>query len=584
MSRFFTVRLLAIVGALLLLVPSMVQAAAVAEASTANPVALPIASTGNTAAPMDSGLTRSDLVGLVQPAVVRIVSHFSGTTTVPNFTLDLKTLTWQVDMSTSTPLPYDDYMLGSGFVVNEGGYIVTNSHVVSSAELVSKLASNLAQQVVLYENLVYSARKTAKLDALSSDRLSALIDTGTQFIEQHVSIAPPTVVVLKPGTPLPATSTPISVLQEQQNLQGPYAPITKLVQSGVSAHIVSVNNNYLNDEKDVALLKVPETNLPVIHLAQPGSVREGDQIYVISFPGSADLGSYSVQPSFTSGTVSALKSSAQHTFSYLQTDADVSPGSSGSPMLDASGQTVAVTTLSMTSSSGGTAFAFGIPISLVSQMLAAQGVSNTTSGDYATYLRKGIALEAAQHCAAAKKQFTLAEETNPVFGSVASFVDPHMKACEALIASGRSIDTWFDYATSWFSTQTVEFWILFMLAAALIGGLAVGVFVLMSHLRKDEGLLRELQRREAQDEAELHTLEMRARPVAPVPLVPQAPIAVPVLPTQTDAQTPAEPTTESEDLTAPMEPPRKPRVVNLLAPESAEIFSTGTPPPPPQPE
>ncbi len=562
MIRIGAARALVVAGALGLLMPAIAQArialmpppvAAVAAATTSTSAAQPALSE-NIKAASSPGLSRADLIALVQPAVVRIMAHFSGTTTVPNFKLNLKTLVWSVDTSTSTPVPYDQYALGSGFIVNPNGYIVTNSHVVSSAELLSSLATRLAQRVVLYEDYAYPARQTAKLNALSSADLSALIDQGVQFIEQSLSIPPPTVVVLKPGTPLPATSTPISVLQEQQSLQGQGAQLSALMRTGVTAQIASVDDNYLNDEKDVALLKVPETGLPAAHLAPPGSAHEGDRIYVVSFPGSADLNSYSDHPSFTSGTVNAFKDSTQHTFAYLQTDADVSSGSSGSPMLDVNGQVVGVTTLSVTGTNGGTAFAFGIPIALVSQMLTVNGVPAPDGTDYASYLRKGLALEQARHCVAAKKDFAAAEKANPIFGNVAALVSPYIDACNALIASDKSIDTWPDYVSNWFQSQSVQFWVLFVLATALILGLAVGVFALMRHLRKDEALLRELQKKEAQDEVVLGELRSRAEESESPALA--APAAIPA--------------GELEGAISPDESPRPRRAVNLLAPDQAD--------------
>ncbi len=556
-----------------------VPVAAVAAAqSSSSPTAAPVASTGNTSAPTGSGLTRADLIGLVQPAVVRIVSHFIGTTTVPGFSLDLNTLKWQVDTSTSTPMPYDEYALGSGFIVNSNGYIVTSSHVVSSAELLSSLTTDLASQVVYNEDFggSYSSQQTAKLDALSSADYSALIDQGAKFIGQFVSVAPPTVVVLKAGAPLPATSTPVSVIQQQQGQQGSYGLIDSLMKSGIGAQIVSVNDNYLNDEKDVALLKVPETGLPTIHLAGANTTHEGDQIFVISFPGSGDLTGFSVNPSFTSGTVSAFKSSTQHTFSYLQTDADISSGSSGSPMLNANGEAVGVTTLSVASQSGGTAFAFGIPITLVDQMLSENGVSNTTANDYASYLRAGLALEAARHCIAANREFALAEQANATFYSPASFVGSHIQACDALIASGKSIDSWFGYARSWFATLSVEFWILFVLAAALICGLGTGIFVLARHVRKDEALLRALEKQGQQEAARLQTIG--AQESIPLPRTDELPAQV--------AKSTAPPALNhsssiaSEEQPSVVEPQRPAHSLNVLIPKPSEELLLPAPPAP----
>ena len=247
-------------------------------------------------------------------------------------------------------------------------------------------------------------------------------------------------------------------------------------------------------------------------------------------------------------------------------------------MLNTNGEAVGVTTLSVTSQSGCTAFAFGIPVTLVDQMLSENGVSNTTANDYASYLRKGLALEAARHCVAAKKEFARAEQVNAAFDSVASFVDPHIQACDALIASGKSIDSWFDYVRSWFATQTVEFWVLFILAAALICGLGAGMFILARHMRKDEALLRALEKREQQDEALLQAIDAQKFVSLPHSDAPPAPIAESAASLTPDRDPSI--TTEEESRAPAIELQRPMRSVNVLAPKPPEEPLLPAPPVP----
>ncbi len=63
-------------------------------------------------------------------------------------------------------------------------------------------------------------------------------------------------------------------------------------------------------------------------------------MYLFGYPANADYSALDSEPSFTQGTVDALKDSTQNTFQYIETDAKSSPGSSGGPLLNSAGQAV----------------------------------------------------------------------------------------------------------------------------------------------------------------------------------------------------------------------------------------------------
>ncbi len=102
--------------------------------------------------------------------------------------------------------------------------------------------------------------------------------------------------------------------------------------------------------KDVALLKVKETNLPFIQLSD-STPKEGEDVVVIGSP----LG---LETTITSGIISSIRGEDE----FLQISAPISPGSSGSPVLNSSGEAIGMATLLM---KGGQNLNFAIPTSYI---------------------------------------------------------------------------------------------------------------------------------------------------------------------------------------------------------------------------
>jgi len=97
-----------------------------------------------------------------------------------------------------------------------------------------------------------------------------------------------------------------------------------------------------DDKTDVAVLKIAATNLPAIEFGDSDSLRVGQMVGAIGVPFSLDY-------SFTVGWVSA-KGRTQLTQDtlyedYIQTNAFINPGNSGSPLFDLDGKVVGMNTL-----------------------------------------------------------------------------------------------------------------------------------------------------------------------------------------------------------------------------------------------
>ena len=109
---------------------------------------------------------------------------------------------------------------------------------------------------------------------------------------------------------------------------------------------------------DVALLQLqqPPKNISPVALGDSDKVEVGDQIFVIGAP-------YGISQTLTAGHVSGRRrldkdGETQPYLEFLQTDAAVNGGNSGSPMFDMNGQVVGIVSTIMSQSGGSEGLAF----------------------------------------------------------------------------------------------------------------------------------------------------------------------------------------------------------------------------------
>jgi serine protease Do len=116
---------------------------------------------------------------------------------------------------------------------------------------------------------------------------------------------------------------------------------------------------------DLAIVKVDATGLTAATLGNSGTLQVGETVVAIGDP----LGEFA--DSATAGIVSGLNRTItvenETLTGLVQTDASVNGGNSGGPLIDASGNVVAVVTASSSAAQG---ISFAIPISAASSMIA----------------------------------------------------------------------------------------------------------------------------------------------------------------------------------------------------------------------
>ncbi|MCG6551300.1 MAG: trypsin-like peptidase domain-containing protein [Candidatus Magnetominusculus sp. LBB02] len=107
-----------------------------------------------------------------------------------------------------------------------------------------------------------------------------------------------------------------------------------------------VNVIHLSETKDIAILKLRERlDRPPVELVLSDKVEDAQTVYVIGFPGGADMGKASfLEPKITKGIISAKITNPDGVRMY-QTDATINPGNSGGPLFNEKGCVIGINTL-----------------------------------------------------------------------------------------------------------------------------------------------------------------------------------------------------------------------------------------------
>jgi len=327
------------------------------------------------------------------PALVRVEAYSTGTIMVASsFSIDWDTYT-ATTTSVATPylIPVSAYASDTGFVISPDGYILTNAHVMSQQSIIDAALTNFEQALVnsSYKALSKAAQKTAASNASTTQgaaQFSALETSILQGLHTYSSSSiATTVTVLDPSTSAGDVPDAIAV--------------------GFPAKVVNADDDYVNDQKDIAIIKIDQNGLPALPVANvdPADPSVGS---LSTFAVSADGNSFELVPSGQDGA----------------------GGSTGSPLLDNKGEAVGILTGSSV-----------VPASVISAFL--QGASvYPVAGNLYTYFMNGLSLEAASHCAEAVSDFDEAKSGNTHF-PVDSFVSSYIQDCQALQASGKSIDS-----------------------------------------------------------------------------------------------------------------------------------------------
>ncbi|KKP97512.1 MAG: Periplasmic serine proteinase [Candidatus Moranbacteria bacterium GW2011_GWD2_36_12] len=414
--------------------------------------------------------TQEELVSLSKPSVVRIVKHIQGEAIFKPFSLDLDKLTIIEGGGEKKKIPIDEYMNGSGFVVSNDGYILTNSHVISNQQIKLEIVASVAQAAIMDATLFsldvnQETTEPEKFEEYGKKINDYLMKEGVFNFKENI-------VVLDPSSK-----------QEK---------VVDLVADGFPISVVSINNDFDKDLMDVALIKIEQKNLPALPFGQASLFKVGEKIGVFGFPSTAELNNKNLLVStFSQGVISAIRDSENKEFSMIQTDAKISEGSSGGPLLNERGEVIGMITYqsNILEGSGGDNFAFAIPIDVVQNGVKKFNITNNDidfgSGNYNTEFSKGLRLLHESQCKKALLSFEKTKDTNDKFNASIN-IEPYKKKCQDLIVAGKSIDTRWDKAKQ--MLLSLEYWVWGVVAALLliIIAIAIKLFMMKKRLEKDE--------------------------------------------------------------------------------------------------
>lgn len=304
---------------------------------------------------------------------------------------------------------------GSGFIIDETGYVVTNAHVAAPDE--EELEYELLAQGLLDpidKDVADMKRQAQQLLTVSAENEAALRDSYIGWLLARMDMTKP--------------KKNFSVLL------GANIPGVATVPRSIPATVVEAGEPWPG--KDVAIIKIDEENLPTVPLGDDTALQTGDPLYVIGYPAAGAVSEKSLtEPSFTTGTLSARKES-DGGFDVLQTDAQITPGNSGGPVFNEYGQVVGMATFVQVDGNTGAQTGVGFLMSASSIMdFVKQSGAQPGEGQFTQKYKLGLSQEAASHHTAALETFKSLETLSPSH----PYVQKHLAFNEAAIAAGKDV-------------------------------------------------------------------------------------------------------------------------------------------------
>jgi len=217
-------------------------------------------------------------------------------------------------------------MVGSGFIVTPDGYVITNAHVVDENDETTKQSfAEQAFQEIMDQDAKDLERSMGR--KLTEEERKDLTSANSWYFSQTLEVG--------------RIGKEFSVVLGISGKGGKIKPLNipaRLVTKGAAI-----------PGKDVAILKLEKKHeYPTIRVGDDKEMKVGDQVYVLGYPAVATfhplISEESIsEATLTRGLVSAKKN-MKDGWEVLQTDASITHGNSGGPVMNEYGEVIGLAT------------------------------------------------------------------------------------------------------------------------------------------------------------------------------------------------------------------------------------------------
>jgi len=264
----------------------------------------------------------------------------------------------------------------AGFFISQNGYILTNKHVVMGIknEIKSK-EERWEQENIANSKKRYQLSKAKDLLDKKEKWLKTQLDIIRKLAKQpgneklyHTRLAEYTIIKTQYDDEIREYRDRKRIYDEIKiQLDLRKAEINKMrskayERSGVDVYLVNGKQFYAwvkatSHEYDLALLKLSSNNItPCLKSANAYQMVTGEKVYSIGNP-------MNVGHSVSSGIISGIKRESRSGHIYIQTTAQMSPGSSGGPLIDQYGRVIGINTWKIIGG-GAEGLNFAIPVDI----------------------------------------------------------------------------------------------------------------------------------------------------------------------------------------------------------------------------
>jgi serine protease Do len=304
---------------------------------------------------------------------------------------------------------------GTGFIVTPDGYVVTAAHVVSPDQ--QEVRAQFARYGLQREAEKVAASNRSLFAELDKAQVQSFTETILGWQSRHMSLVDRRVSH--------SAQLGIAVAGFDKTAKG--VPVT----------MIGTGSAYPG--RDVAIVKLGgnTTSYPTVPVGTDADVQQGDTLFVDGYPAASTFFAETskdsqLQPSTTSGEVTAIKTTDQGT-AVLQSQAPITPGNSGGPVLDAQGRVVGLVAAAAVDSNTGTQAQgqnFFIAASVINNMLDEHNVKPAMSLTSQSY-NKAVTDFDRQYYKSALQGFEKAQNLYPGHPYAGHFISQSQSAISA---------------------------------------------------------------------------------------------------------------------------------------------------------